>query len=122
MRQCVRIMTVLVTAVVWIGGSANSSPAAPAVKLVVLNPRGEISPPPIFAPRTRITDLSDKKIGIYWNGKAGGNYFWNIIERLVKEKLPAATILRYDGAYEISNPLATKMAAEVDAFFYGVGD
>lgn len=122
MRKWVWIMAVLITAVLWIGGSANVSPAAPAVKLVVLNPRGEIAPPPIFAPQPRIADLAGKKIGIYWNGKAGGNYFWNIIERLVKEKLANTTVLRYDGAYEIGNPLAAKMAAEVDAFFYGVGD
>ena len=103
-------------------GPASVSPAAPAVTLTVLNPRGEIAPPPIFVPQPRIADLSGKKIGIYWNGKAGGNYFWNVIEPLMKEKIPNVTILRYDGAYDIGDALAAKMAREVDAFLYGVGD
>jgi hypothetical protein len=98
------------------------STAETSVKLTVLDPRGEIASPPLFAPRARISDLSGKKIGIYWNGKAGGNYFWNIIEPLVKQKLPNASVLRYNGAYDIGDSLAAKMAGEVDAFLYGVGD
>ena len=96
--------------------------AAPGVTLTVLNPRGEIEPPPVFAPRPRIADLSGKTIGIYWNGKAGGNYFWNVIEQALKARIPGATVLRYNGAYDIGDALAAKMAREVDAFFYGVGD
>jgi hypothetical protein len=102
--------------------SLVSVPAAPSVTLTVLNPRGEIAPPPIFAPQPRVSDLSGKKIGIYWNGKAGGNYFWNVIEQLLKEKLPGAAIVRYNGAYDLGDPLADQIAKEVDVFFYGVGD
>ncbi len=96
--------------------------AAPAVTLTVLNPRGEIAPPTVLAPRPRIADLSGKKIGIYWNGKAGGNFFWNTIEPLLKERIPNVTLVRYQGAYDLGDPLAAKMANEVDAFLYGVGD
>jgi len=118
MKNLVWIAVILAAACL----TSVTSPAAPAVTLTVLNPRGEIAPPPVFPPRPRISDLSGKKIGLYWNGKAGGNYFWNIIEELLKEKLPGTTVLRYNGAYDIGDPLAAKMAGEVDAFFYGVGD
>jgi len=96
--------------------------SASKVTLTVINPRAQLAQPPITPPQPRISDLSGKKIGIYWNGKAGGNYFWNNIERLLKEKLPQTTVLRYEGPYEISENAALKMASEVDAFFYGVGD
>jgi hypothetical protein len=92
------------------------------VTLEVLNPRGEIELPPVAAPSARIADLSDKKIGLYWNEKQGGNHFWNGIERLLKEKLPETTVLRYSGAFDLGDALAAKIAQENDAFLYGVGD
>jgi len=92
------------------------------VKLVVLNPRGEITLPPLSAPSARISDLGGKKIGLYWNGKAGGNHFWNAVEQQLKEKLPDTRILRYEGAFDLGDAMASKMAKETDAFLYGVGD
>ncbi len=101
---------------------ANQAFDAASVKLEVLNPRGEIKPPPISAPTPRIADLAGKKIGIYWNGKSGGNNFWNDIEGLMKQKLPNVAVVRYDGPYDLGDAMAAKIAKEVDAFFYGVGD
>jgi hypothetical protein len=95
---------------------------AAEAKLQVLNPRGEITLPPVSAPSGRVADLAGKKIGLYWNGKAGGNHFWNGIEQLLKEKLPSTTVLRYEGAFDLGDALAAKMAKETDAFLYGVGD
>ncbi|MBN1831666.1 MAG: hypothetical protein JW896_06095 [Deltaproteobacteria bacterium] len=95
---------------------------ASGVTLRVLNPRGEITLPPLSPPSKRIPDLKGKKIGLYWNEKPGGNHFWNGIEQLLKEKLPETTILRYSGAFDLGDQLAAKMARETDAFLYGVGD
>lgn len=92
------------------------------VTLQVLNPRGEITLPPLSPPSKRISDLKGKKVGLYWNEKQGGNHFWNGIEQLLKEKLPETAILRYSGAFDLGDELAAKMAKEVDAFLYGVGD
>jgi hypothetical protein len=92
------------------------------VTLEVLNPRGEITLPPVSAPSARIADLAGKKIGLYWNEKPGGIHFWNGIEQLLKEKLPGTTVLRYSGAFDLGEEFAAKIAAETDAFFYGVGD
>lgn len=92
------------------------------VTLEVLNPRGEIELPPVSAPGARITDLTGKKIGLYWNEKQGGNHFWNGIEQLLKQKLPETKVLRYSGAFDLGDELAAKIAKETDAFLYGVGD
>ena len=93
-----------------------------AVTLEVLNPRAAIKPSPTLAPTPRVTDLAGKKIGIYWNYKPGGNNFWNVIEELLKEKFPTATILRYEGPFIPGDELAAKMAKECDTIIYGVGD
>ncbi len=92
------------------------------VTLQVLNPRGEITLPPVAAPSARIADLTGKKIALYWNGKAGGNNFWNQIEVLLKSKLPGTMVVRYDGPFDLKDEFAKKIAGEADAFLYGVGD
>lgn len=114
---CIWTLAVVVTVILVFGCQSS-----PDVTLHVLNPRGEITLPPISAPSARIADLAGKTIGLYWNEKPGGNHFWNGIERLLKEKLPETTILRYSGAFDIGDELAEKMAKETDAFLYGVGD
>jgi hypothetical protein len=100
----------------------NEASGATAVTLKVLNPRGEITPPPVNAPSARISDWGGKKIAIYWNGKAGGDNFWNNVEALLKEKLPNASVLRYNGPFDLGDTQAARIAKEADGFFYGVGD
>jgi hypothetical protein len=95
---------------------------APRVTLKVLNPRGEIAPPHVNAPSARISDPGSKKIAIYWNGKAGGDNFWNDIQALLKERLPNTKILRYSGPFDLGDDQAAAIAREADGFFYGVGD
>ena len=96
--------------------------SAAEIMVKALNPRGEITLPPLTAPSARLNELTGKKIGLYWNGKAGGNHFWNGIEQQLKQKAPNTTVLRYEGAFDLGDALAAKMAKETDAFFYGVGD
>ncbi len=100
----------------------NEVSYAATVTLTVLDPRGEITPPPISAPAARVADLTGKKIAIYWNGKAGGDNLWDNIEALLKERLPSANVLRYDGPFDLGDAQAAEIAKEADAFFYGVGD
>jgi hypothetical protein len=101
--------------------SCKESSAA-GISLTVLNPRGDITPPPIFAPASRVADLSGRKIAIYWNGKAGGDNLWNNVGALLKGKIQNLNILRYEGPFELGDALAARIAKEVDAFIYGVGD
>ncbi len=101
---------------------ANTILASAAVTLTALNPRGEITPPPLIAPSARIPDLTGKKIAIYWNGKDGGDNFWNNVEALIKLKSPNTTVLRYNGPFDLGDAQAAKIAGETDVFLYGVGD
>ena len=102
--------------------SADPGPDGSEVTLQVLNPRGEITLPPVSPPSARISDLEGKTIGLYWNEKPGGVHFWNGIEQLIKEKLPDTTVVRYSGAFDLGDEMAAKIANETDAFLYGVGD
>jgi len=112
-----------VAGIVGLSSLALSIPTiTEAVTLEVLNPRGEIKPPPTLAPSPRVTDLAGKRIGIYWNGKSGGNNFWDVTEELLKEKFPTATILRYKGPFDLGDKVAESLVKEVDIFIYGVGD
>jgi len=90
--------------------------------LRVLNPRGEREAAPARGISPRLLAIEGKRIGLYWNGKPDGDYFWDTIEELLKKKFPTATVLRYNGPGDLGEALATKMAKEVDTFLYGVGD
>lgn len=92
------------------------------VELKLLNPRGEIEPPPIFVPAPRVGDLAGKKIGLYSNSKPGMDNFYAVLEELLKKKYPAATIVILKGAFEIRDEEAENWKKEVDTFVYGVGD
>jgi hypothetical protein len=96
--------------------------ASASVTLEVLNPRGEIPPIPTLAPSPRVADLAGKTIGIYWNGKQGGNHFWDVMEELLREKFPTARILRQKGPFDLGEKTAASLAKEIDVFLYGVGD
>jgi len=88
----------------------------------VLNPRGERAPGQARGISPRVKRLEDKRIGIYWNGKPDGDYFWDTIEELLKKRFATARVLRYNGPGDLGETLAAKMAKEVDTFLYGVGD
>ena len=96
--------------------------AEAAVTLEVFNPRGEIKTLSPLAPSPRVTDLAAKKIGIYWNEKAGGNNFWDVIEELLTQAFPTAKIVRYRGPFDPGDTKAATIAKECDTFIYGVGD
>jgi hypothetical protein len=90
--------------------------------LMVLNPRGEREAAPVRGISPRLLAIEGKRIGLYWNGKPDGDYFWDTIEELLKKKFPTVTVLRYNGPGDLGEALAAKIAKEVDTFLYGVGD
>jgi hypothetical protein len=100
----------------------HASPARGDVTLEVLNPRGEVAPTPVSAPSARIPDLRAKTVGIYWNNKAGGNLFWDVVQAEMKQKAPSVKIVRFSGGFEPSDEQIASMIKQVDGFFYGVGD
>ena len=120
MTKTLRLLIII--ALGALASSAAVQPKPGAVTLEVLNPRGEIPPPPFFAPTARVADLTGKKIGLYWIGKAGGNNFFDVVEQLLKEKYPTVTVLRYRGPFDLGEKRAAEIAKEMDSFVYGVGD
>lgn len=122
------IIGMFLIASLWVCGAVVAPPlakevvAAGSVTLKVLNPRGESDPPPNLAITGRVKDLAGKKIGLYWLGKPDGDVFFDRVQKLLEEKFPTATVLRYTGAFDIGDVLAAKVAKEVDTFVYGVGD
>ena len=118
-----RVVQCLCVGVLLVPGWFALKAAPPdSVTLEVMNPRAEIPPPPTIPPSPRVTELSGKRIGIYWLGKAGGDNFWDGVEELLKGKYPTANILRYRGPFDLGEERAAKIAKEVDTVLYGVGD
>jgi len=109
---------VLLSTGLWAAQGGKGDP----VSIEVMNPRSDIAPPPIFAPTARVKELAGKKVGIYWLGKAGGDNFFDAFEKVLKEKYPTVTTIRYKGPLEIPAKMAAQVAKEVDTLVYGVGD
>ena len=96
-----------------------------AVGLTLLNPRGVIEPPPIFAPATRVSDLAGKKIALIHNNKQGANTFLDAAEELLKVKYPTATFLKqYTTTVNLAKEpeFYDEVAKACDAFVFGSGD
>ena len=108
------------------GAKANGQLTAKApskrVSLEVMNPRASVARRPVVAPAPRARDLAGKRVGIYWNGKAGANNFFDVIEELLTERFPAATIVRFEGPLDAGDAAAAAMAKDADTVIYGIGD
>ena len=110
-------------AIANIATTKDVTKTAPATTtLEVLNPRGEVDPPKTLGISPRVATLAGKRIGLYDNGKEGFADFLNVIEKLLKEKYPTATIVRFNGAFDCGDALAAKIAKSVDTVLYGSGD
>ena len=64
------------------------------ITLKCLSPHGvfKTMKPSGLAPR--VDSLEGKKVGIFWDGKAGGNNFCAAVEELLNKKLPKTTTMR----------------------------
>ena len=101
--------------------------ASADVTLTVLNPRGEIPPPPIMAIQPRLASLDGKRIALLENGKYGADNFFDALEELLNERYPQLTVLR------MPKPQGSRFAFDAkewypevarrgDAFVFGMGD
>lgn len=66
-------------------------------KLVIANPVAETDVVRI-QPATRPTDLSGRRVGLYWNLKPGGNIGLDQVEKLLSARYPSATFVRVEGS------------------------
>jgi len=108
------------------GGKADRQPTANGasrrVSLEVMNPRASVARRPVVVPAPPIGDLAGKRVGIYWNGKAGANNFFDVIEELLTERFPTTTIVRFEGPLDAGDVAAAAMASDADTVIYGIGD
>lgn len=100
--------------------------AAAQVTLEVMNPRGEIPPPPTLGINPRVPDLAGKKIVLIDNGKFGASNFLDALADMLKQKYPAATIVMYPkpAAQTITDlpKWYPTVKQQGDLFVFGVGD
>ncbi len=100
--------------------------AAAQVTLEVMDPRGEIPPPPTVGISARVSNLAGKKIVLVDNGKFGADNFLNVIAQILKQKYPDATIVMdpKPSAQTITNlpKWYPTVKQQGDLFIFGVGD
>ena len=92
------------------------------VKLELLNPRGVVEAKQTLALTPRVTDLTGKRVGLYWNSKPGMDNFYTVFDELLKKKYPTATTSLLRGAFLIRDDDAEAWLPQIDTFVYGVGD
>ncbi len=78
-------------------------------------------------PAPRVRELNGKRIGLYWNLKAGGEQALKRVEILLRERFPDARFAYYQGdvgaAYRyFTSPVADRIARECDAIIGTTGD
>jgi hypothetical protein len=96
------------------------------VTIEVMNPRGEIPPPPTRGITPRVSNLAGKKIVLVDNGKFGADNFLNVVAQILKQKYPAATIVMdpKPSAQTITDlpKWYPTVKQQGDLFIFGVGD
>jgi len=95
------------------------------IELKVVNPRGEIEPPPIFAPAPRLDDLAGKKIALVHNMKSGADTFLDAVEELLQKKYPDIEFIKgYTTAINLAKEpeFYDEVAQKADGFIFGSGD
>lgn len=89
------------------------------VSLKCLNPQGVFKVEEPAVPAPRVNSLEGKKIGIFWDGKAGGDNFCIAVEELLNKRFPTAKTIRL-GLSDVES--AEKAKKEVDTFICAIAD
>ncbi|MFQ5830769.1 MAG: hypothetical protein ACE5JD_16680 [Candidatus Methylomirabilia bacterium] len=66
-------------------------------RLEVFNPVARVVEHSV-PPASRLSDLSGKRVGLYWNMKSGGDLALDRTEELLKERFPDVTVQRFVGS------------------------
>ncbi len=108
------------------GALVSAGAASAQVTLEVMNPRGEIPPPPTLGITPRVSNLDGKKIVLIDNGKFGADNFLAVVGKMLKDRYPTATIVMYPkpSAQTITNlpKWYPTVKQQGDLFVFGVGD
>jgi hypothetical protein len=105
----------------FVAGTATAQ-----VTVEVMNPRGEIPPPPTRGISPRVTSLDGKKIVLVDNGKFGADNFLYVVAQLIKQKYPNTTVVMdpKPSAQTITDlpKWYPTVKQQGDLFVFGVGD
>lgn len=93
-----------------------------SINLELVNPRGEVEPPPIISPAPRVGALSGKVIGLYSNSKPGMDNFYTAVEQILHRKYPTVKTIVLKGGFEIRDEDVQSWMPKIDTFIYAVGD
>ncbi|MBI4611756.1 MAG: hypothetical protein HY726_22435 [Candidatus Rokubacteria bacterium] len=81
------------------------------MRLEVLNPQAQTVEQTVKAAH-RPSDLTGKRIGLYWNLKAGGDHALTRAAELLSQRVPGAAFSRYWG--EVGSLFRMATAADVE--------
>ncbi|HTA51448.1 MAG TPA: hypothetical protein VK757_01610 [Candidatus Acidoferrum sp.] len=105
----------------FVAGTATAQ-----VTVEVMNPRGEIPPPPTRGISPRVGSLDGKKIVLVDNGKFGADNFLYVVAQLIKQKYPNTTVVidPKPSAQTITDlpKWYPTVKQQGDLFVFGVGD
>lgn len=96
------------------------------VTLEVLNPRGEINPPPVHGINPRVADLNGKRVALIDNTKAGARTFLDVVQKKLQERYPEAIFLtppKPEGTVlSDAKDWYPEVVKQFDTFIFGVAD
>ena len=105
----------------FVAGTATAQ-----VTVEVMNPRGEIPPPPTRGISPRVSSLDGKRIVLVDNGKFGADNFLYVVAQLIKQKYPNTTVVidPKPSAQTITDlpKWYPTVKQQGDLFVFGVGD
>ncbi|MBI2872432.1 MAG: hypothetical protein HYY00_04490 [Chloroflexi bacterium] len=95
-------------------------------RLDVLNPVAQTVEHKVD-PAPRLTTLAGKRVGLWWNMKAGGDVALDRVAELISQKFPGASFKHYQGSVGASLRHATakdadRVAAECDVVVGSTSD
>ena len=105
----------------FVAGTATAQ-----VTVEVMNPRGEIPPPPTRGISPRVSSLEGKRIVLVDKGKFGADNFLYVVAQLIKQKYPNTTVVMdpKPSAQTITDlpKWYPTVKQQGDLFVFGVGD
>ena len=96
-------------------------------RLEVLNPMAQQATVTAIAPAPRLPDLSGKRIGLYWNMKAGGEEALQHVGEVLRRRYPDLSTELYIGSIgslfrHVTAEDADRIAPKVDAVVGATAD
>jgi len=76
----------------------------------------------VYGPAPRLEDLNNKKVGLFWNGKPGGNVVLDSIGALLQCRYESIQLKFFNAGFPAAPEMIKQMAAESDVVIVATGD